>query len=219
VGVHSYRRHSLLRFFVATLVIAQLAAVVGGVDAAPLLPVDAGLPSLQEFALLLINGEPGELRGAYAPGLFANLVTHQPQGDPTFVAPRQHVLTQFEPATRLGSIGLLAHNYLAGARFAQMKTGQVIYLLYGDGRIEPYAVADIYRFQARDPDSPSSQFIDADGTSITADSLFSRMYGRRGALVFQTCIKVGPNTTWGRLFVVAQPYTAETPSHSLRISH
>ena len=41
VGVHTYGRHSLLGFFIATLVIAQLAAAVGGVDAASLLPVDA----------------------------------------------------------------------------------------------------------------------------------------------------------------------------------
>jgi hypothetical protein len=219
VGVHTYRRHSLFGFFLAALVIAQLAAAVAGVDAAPFQPVDAGLPSLQEFSSLLINGEPSQLRGAYAPGLFADVVTQQPPGDPTYVAPLQNVLTQFEPAMRLGSVGLLAHNYLAGIRFAQLGTGQVIYLLYGDGRIEPYAVADVYRFQARDPDSPSSQFIDADGRTLNADSLFTRMYGRRGMLVFQTCIKAGQNTTWGRLFVVAQPYGGEPVPPSARISH
>lgn len=217
--MHTYRRISLLGLFITMLVIAQLAAAVGGVDAAPLLPVDSGLPSLKEFSLLLVNGEPDQLRGAYAPGLFADVVTQQPAGDPTFVAPRQHVLTQFELASRLGSIGLLAHNYLAGARFAQLQPGQVIHLLYGDGRIETYAVADIYRFQARTPDSPSSEFIDANGGPLDADTLFRLMYGRRGALVFQTCIKSGSNTTWGRLFVLALPYTGKPTSPSARISH
>lgn len=219
MGVHIFSRQSLRIFFTGALFISTGAYPRASVHAAPLHPPGSDLPPLREFALRLNNGQADQVRGAYAPGLFADVVIQQPPGDPTFVAPRQHVLTQFQAASNLGSIGLLAHNNLAGARFTELKDGQVIYLLYGDGRMETYLVADVYRFQAVEPDATRSAFIDADGELLTADALFRRMYGRSGTLVFQTCIEDGPNSTWGRLFVVALPGPFGLPPTATSVSH
>lgn len=174
--------------------------------AASFIPAARDLPALGEFALELKNGQAGDLRGAYAPGLFAHMIVQQPQGNPTFVSPRKSFLTQFSSAAELGSTGLLAHNYLAGTEFSHVQSGQVIYLIFGDGALQRYSVTQLVRFQALQPDSPSSNFIDLqDGARLTSQAVFSKMYGRPGALVLQTCIEADGNEAWGRLFVIAEP--------------
>jgi hypothetical protein len=164
------------------------------------------LPDLAQFVRELENGDSGQLRGVYAPGLFANMVVQQPQGDPTFVSPRTSILTQFSSASRVGSVGLLAHNYRAGAQFKQIRAGQVIYLVFGDGSLRRYSVQHLFRYQALQPNSAQSNFIDLEnGSRLTTQALFTRMYGRKGALVLQTCIESDGIDTWGRLFVIAEP--------------
>jgi len=169
------------------------------------------LPDLQTFVRSVTNGEADQLRGVYARDLFAAPVAQQPAGYPSFVSRGENILTEFGSATELGSTGLLAHNYLAGRQFASMEPAQVIHLVYGDGRVETFAVVHVHRYRALRPNSAKSTFEDlASGERIGAAALFAEIYGRRGAVVFQTCIESNGISTWGRLwgrlFVIATPF-------------
>ncbi len=194
---------------ISTILAASLAWPVASVRADGLQPAAAGLPTLETFAGQLANGEVDQLRGLYAPGLFADRIVPQPAGAAGFVASEPDVLTQFGNASQLGAIGLLAHNYLAGKQFSQMGTGQIIYLVYGDGHTQSYAITGLAMFQALQPNSDYSSFIDlATGEKVGAFALFTRIYDRPGSVVLQTCIAENGISTWGRLFVIAEPYTS-----------
>jgi hypothetical protein len=191
----------LLRFVLTLLAIIGLALPTSTTRAA-----GAPLPTLDAFASDLITGDAAELVGVYAPDLFAHRVVQQPPGEPGFVSDLADVLTQYGKASELGSTGILAHNYLAGSRFASLSTGQVIHLVYGNGRTVTYVISEVARFKALQPNSAFSAFEDLQEDSrVGASELFSRMYGRPGVLVFQTCIKAEGNLSWGRLFVAALP--------------
>ncbi len=166
----------------------------------------ADFPSLEVFIGQVSNGKTGELRGVYIPGILAAPVVQQPDGMDDFVSPRQNVLTQFSLASRLGSTGLLAHNFLAGEVFSLLEEGQEIDLVQGDGSINRFIVTDILEYQAVKSGKTSGLFIDLKThTSIGASSLFHQVYNRPGQVVFQTCIKAVGDLEWGRLFVIAQP--------------
>jgi len=82
----------------------------------------------------------------------------------------------------------------------------MIHLVFGDGRTAPYVVTESLRFQALQPNSVYSAFVSlANGAQIGAADLFAEVYDRPGALILQTCIQADGLSTWGRLFVVAQP--------------
>jgi hypothetical protein len=188
------------------LVISTFVLSAQTVEAASFVAAGRDLPALVEFAHQLENGHPGQLRGVYAAGLFAHVVVQQPADNPTFVSPRKSILTQFSSASDLGSTGLLAHNYLAGTAFGRIRAGQILYLIYGDGRTQRYSVRQLFRYQARQPESEQSDFTDLEnGTHLTSYALFRLMYGRPGALVLQTCIAADGIDSWGRLFVIAEP--------------
>ena len=200
-----------LSFFRSALTLAAiigLALPTGGARAAGSL-----LPALAAFARDLVNGNADQLVGVYAPDLFARGVVQQPPEDPTFVSTSADMLTQFRTASELGSTGLLAHNYLAGSQFSSLRNGQVIYLVFGNGRTVPYVISEIARFKALKPNSAYSAFENLeDGDDVGASDLFSRIYGRPGALILQTCIRAEGLNSWGRLFVVALPaYKTQTP--------
>jgi hypothetical protein len=168
---------------------------------------DRSLPTLDTFADALTNGHAHALRGVYVPGILANAVVQQPAGDPGFVSSDQDLLTQFQRASQLGSTGVLAHNFLAGAQFSEIRPGQIIYLVYGDGRTSAFVVRDALRYRALQPQNSYGAFVDlADGRQLGASELFVSVYGRRGALILQTCIEAEGVSTWGRLFVVAEPF-------------
>lgn len=167
------------------------------------------LPELLTFVEQVKNDQAGELRGLYVPELFAIPVVQQPVGDPEFVSPRHNILTQFGLASRFGSTGLLAHNYLAGESFAILKEDQIIHLVYGDGAVATFFVTEILEYQALEPDSTTSHFINLqDGALLSAPALFSEVYSIEGRVILQTCISKGNQLNWGRLFVIAEPYTA-----------
>jgi len=196
------------------LVISTFVLSAQTVAAASFVAAGRELPALMEFAHQLENGQPGQLRGAYAPGLFAHVVVQQPSDKPTFVSPRKSILTQFSSASDLGSTGLLAHNYLAGTAFGRIRSGQIIYLIYGDGRTQRYSVTQLFRYRARQPESEQSDFTDLEnGARLTSYSLFRLMYGRPGDLVLQTCIEADGIDSWGRLFVVAEPAAPQRTPH------
>jgi hypothetical protein len=164
------------------------------------------IPSLREFAEQVSNGQANELRGLYVPGLLAAPIVQQPAGKDDFVSPWQNVVTQFNLATKFGSAGLLAHNYLAGETFALLEEGQEVYLIHGDGSISTFAVTEIHRYQALPTGGISRTFVDLDThAAISSADLFTRVYNRPGQVVFQTCIQAGNDPEWGRLFVIAEP--------------
>jgi hypothetical protein len=167
---------------------------------------DERLPGMDTFVGQVRNGQAGELRGIYIAGILAAPIVQQPQGMEEFVSPWQNIVTQFGLASNHGSVGLLAHNYLAGKSFSLLQPGQQVHLVYGDGRIATFIVSEILHYQALEPDSISSSFIDLDTReSQSYASLFSRIYNRPGQVVFQTCISAGEDIAWGRLFVIAEP--------------
>lgn len=198
-----------IRFFlILSLLITIFSALIpSGTVQALTGPFDqAGLPSLEDFALQVSNGQAGQLRGLYIPGILAAAVVQQPAGMSDFVSPWQNVITQFGLASRLGSTGLLAHNYLAGETFGLLQEGQEIELIDGSGRVSTFTVTEILRYQALDSDDTSTRLLDLKSqASITSADLFNRVYSRPGQVVFQTCIKKDGDPSWGRLFVIASP--------------
>lgn len=134
-------------------------------------------------------------------------IAQQPVGNNNFVTSFPNFVTEYRAASNFGTIGLLAHNYLAGQYFFQIVSGQEIELVYSDYRAQKFIVTEILRYQALSPNSPSSDFIDlANGDYLTAPQLFQKVYkNQSGHLVLQTCIYADQNPTWGRLFVIAEP--------------
>ncbi len=168
------------------------------------------LPPLSAFVDQMNNGRASELRGVYVPNILADSVVQQPKGDATYVSTAPGVVTQFGPATSIGSTGLLAHNFLAGQQFPLLSRGDLIYLVYGDGHRGAYVVTQMLQYQALQPESPYSNFVDlSDGVLMSASSLFSIAYGRPGDVVLQTCIAANGDPSWGRLFIVAEPYMGQ----------
>lgn len=165
-------------------------------------------PTLEEFITQVSNGDAESLRGIYVPGLFASPVIAQPKDAPAFVSRKENTLTQFGLASQYGSIGLLAHNNLAGKNFSLLGEGRVFHLIYGDGRVETFIVTHLTRAQALEPENIYSEFIDLDtGALLTAPGLFHMVYDQPGKVILQTCIEAHGNLSWGRLFVIAEPYT------------
>ncbi len=164
------------------------------------------LPDFERFSASVQNGEADVLRGVYVENVLALPVVQQPADDPFYVSGREGEVTQFSMVSQYGNIGLLAHNTRSGRFFSQLAAGQEVRLVYGDGRVEYFAVEQVLRFQALDPESVTSSFRNLNGNEIlSAGETFKRAYvgGRR--LVFQTCIDADGNASWGRLFVVAIP--------------
>ncbi len=167
----------------------------------------SALPTLPVFTSYLTDGETGVLRGVYVPNILADGVVQQPADDGNFVSTQQGYITQFAAASTLGSTGLLAHNFLAGSSFPELQVGTLVYLVYGDGTTAAYIVKQTLQYQALQPESPYSQFVDlSNGNSMSSSQVFKAAYGRPGAVVFQTCIANGGVPSWGRLFIVAEPY-------------
>jgi hypothetical protein len=166
------------------------------------------LPLLDVFVSQIKNGRSADLRGIYIPEILAARVVQQPIGNNEFVSPRQNVVTQFELASQVGSTGLLAHNYLAGESFSLLKEDQKFYLIYGDGQVQAFVVTEILHYQALQPTSALSELRDLEnGDLLTSSAVFSKVYDRPGQVIFQTCISMGKILTWGRLFVIAEPYS------------
>ena len=176
----------------------------------PALALDTGtahLPAFEEFVSQVKDGRSGELRGVYIPQVLAVRVVQQPENSDYFVSSGPMVVTQFAPAARLGSTGLLAHNFLAGERFSLLQAGQGFYLVYGDGQVSAFRVTKTLRYQALEPASTLSEFVSLqNGSRETATQVFEEVYDRPGRVIFQTCIAADGDPSWGRLFVIAEPY-------------
>ncbi len=164
------------------------------------------LPSREAFIASVADGQPGVVRGVYVPGAFAFPVRQQPADNPVYVSAENGVVTQFAAAAALGVTGLLAHNYLAGADFFQLTEGQDVQIVNGDGTVKLYRVTGLYRYQALDPYSPYSSFVDlSTGETKPVGEVFNGVYGGSDHVTFQTCIENNGISSWGRLFVIATP--------------
>jgi hypothetical protein len=164
------------------------------------------LPDYVSFIESLQNGQAGVLRGVYVPGVFAMPVVQQPIGYPGFVSQNDGEITQFNMAAEVGNVGLLAHNFLSGANFTNLSPGDEVRLIFGDGQVEYFTVEQVLQYQALQPYSPTSEFRDLETSiTITAEELFRKVYRGERHVTFQTCIEANGNSSWGRLFVIAQP--------------
>lgn len=165
----------------------------------------AVLPPYDRFVSVLSNGQAGVVRGVYVPGVLAMRVAQQPAGNPLFVSAVANVATQFSIASP-GVTGLVAHNYSSGGLFFNLATGQEVRVVYGDGTVKRYLVTSISQYQALDPNSPYSNFLELNtGATLTSTDVFNKFYTGGQHVTFQTCIAQDGNLTWGRLFVVATP--------------
>lgn len=140
-------------------------------------------------------------------------VVSQPAGKPEFVSSISGVATRFELPSRYGNIGLIAHNYLSGKHFLELKQGDSLFVMDGFGRSRRYQVTTVRRYQALQPRSPRSNFIDLDTQEFcSASEVFKRVYMGDHRLVLQTCIERGNIEEWGRFFVIAEPAKELPPS-------
>src|SRR3990170_3155238 len=94
------------------------------------LPDKGELPRLSEFVREIQNGDGALLVGVYVPGLMAYPVAQQPASQPGFVLNQAGYVTQFRLAAQYNTIGLLAHNDLAGMEFFQLQGSQEVILVY-----------------------------------------------------------------------------------------
>jgi hypothetical protein len=162
----------------------------------------------QESKLDLVKAERADvLRELYIDNLITLQIVQQPAGNSNFVTQSSNSVTEFKTASIYGTVGLLAHNYLAGQYFSQISPGQEIVLVYEDNSTRSFVVTDIQRYQALVPNSPSSDFTDIiTRETFTASQLFKKVYkNQTGNLVLQTCIDAYQNPSWGRLFIIAEP--------------
>lgn len=162
--------------------------------------------ALQKFAESIANGDSSTVRGIFVEDVLEYPVIQQPANQPGFVSTDQGVVTEFSMAKKYGVTGILAHNYLAGAAFFELETGDIIQVIYGDGTVEKYEVTEKLEYQALSPDSATSSFKDlASGQTLSATQMFKEVYTGEEHLTLQTCIQVGSEDSWGRLFIIAEP--------------
>jgi hypothetical protein len=218
------KMHSLIRFckprsllplMLITVLLGNLLSLHAAVQTVPMTALPgadryAGLrptTSLTDFLGSVVNGESDTLVGVYIPGLLALPVGQQPKGNAGYVTREPHKTTQFRLASKYGTIGILAHNDLAGAQFSGIRQNQYAIVIYGDGRLEYFLFGEVQKYQALTPTSTYSDFINQDGSEerLTASQLFNRIYGQGERLVFQTCIAADGNPSWGRMFIIARP--------------
>jgi len=167
--------------------------------------IQSSVIALSDFTAAIKDGK-SVLRGVYVPDVMAFRVIQQPKGQNGFVSTIKGLVTQFTLASDYGTIGLLAHNFAAGSEFSKVLVGNIISIIYGDGTIKEFKVTKIARYQALQPNSTSSNFLDLEtNEKLSAGSLFKAVYGGKAHLTLQTCIAQGKESSWGRLFIIAEP--------------
>ena len=160
---------------------------------------------LHEFVTSVINGKSDTVVGIFVAENFSLPVEQQPASNGGYITHKDDLTTQFALAAQYGTIGILAHNYLAGENFFNLSNGEIITVVYGDGSTEDYLITEINDYQALQPTSPYSEFIDLETNSqLSATELFYEVYQNNGdTIVLQTCIEAEGIDSWGRHFVSA----------------
>ena len=104
-------------------------------------------------------------------------IVQQPKGNDKYVSPVDGEITQFSTPSNFGNIGLLAHNNLSGRFFSNLKLGQDVHLVYGNGKIESFVITQILRYQALQPTNPYSSFRDLTTSNVlTVVQVFEKAY-------------------------------------------
>ena len=152
-------------------------------------------PNETDFVQSVINQKPDQVTGVYVPNVLAKSVLQQPDSNYTYISSDSKAVTQYSLATMQGVTGLLAHNSLAGKYFFDLKTGQQVSIVYGNGTVRHYTITQILRYQAVDP---------ASGEKLSVAEMFAKVYLGSDHVTFQTCITQNGNASWGRLFVIAE---------------
>jgi hypothetical protein len=192
--------------FAAPAFAASNVIPVSGAPALTAVEEKSAFISLDEFSQGVADGAAKTIRGVYVQDVMALRVVQQPAGEPAFVSATAGTVTQFGMASASGTTGLLAHNFAAGKLFSNLTQGQVVNVVYGDGTMKNYEIKKVLRFQALQPSSPTSNFVNIDTQEqLTASGLFSQVYTGSHHLTFQTCIQQGSEDSWGRLFILADP--------------
>ncbi len=169
------------------------------------------LPAFAEFSRAVEDGQTGVLRGLYVAGLMALRIVQQPKGEGGFISTEAGTATQFQNADAFQTVGLLAHNTLAGKDFFGLQPGQDLVLIYGDGRAEHFRVADRVDYQRLTRADLRSNFLElATGKAWTADEVFAHFYRQAHRLTLQTCLKRDEMADWGVHFVVAVPAPSQS---------
>jgi hypothetical protein len=209
-----YLRISILFVLLLTIFAFPLIPVSGTKSASFSAEAVAPEMTFDEFSQSVVNGNGSQLVGVYVNSILANPVVQQPAGKPSYVSTEDGKVTQFASASKYGSIGLVAHNNLAGANFSLLQVGDIITLVYGDGSARNYSVTQIKQYQALSPTSPYSSFKDLDdpSTILSVNTVFTKIYAVKDRLVLQTCIAKDGIDSWGRLFVIAEPVVDFSPS-------
>jgi hypothetical protein len=172
----------------------------------PQITPDSKLPVFDDFIRRVSDGQADFVRGLYVQDILALQVVQQPQGDPAFIDRQEDTATQFQSAALHGTIGLLAHNFLAGRHFFRLQSGQDLVLVYGDGRFQHFSVSEIADYQRLTPTDLHSDFVElASNLQLSADQVFAKFYQRAQTLVLQTCIEREGNPDWGVRFIVGEP--------------
>ncbi len=192
---------SFLALFFLSLFLNPISALAAGNNG-------SSLPVFADFSKTVQNGKATDLRGVYVSDVLAMPVVQQPSNNAGYVSSKDGEVTQFRMASQFGNVGLLAHNHLAGKSFPQLAVGQEVRLVYGDGKVETFVVAEVLSYQALQPNSPYSEFRNInDNKKLTAEQMFKRVYFGNRHVTFQTCIEKDGNLSWGRLFIIAIPKT------------
>lgn len=162
--------------------------------------------ALNQFVETVSTGQANVVTGVFVGDVLSLPVRQQPSGAAAFVSGEDGVATQFSMAAQYGSLGLLAHNHLAGELFFDLAAGQEVSIVYGDGTVERYVITETRHFQALSPYSPYSNFLDIDNNNAnySATELFYEVYANLDTVVFQTCIAAEGVDSWGRLFILAE---------------
>ena len=163
-------------------------------------------PGFARFIRQVADGQAKVVRGVYVEGVLALHVVQQPAKDWAYVSGVLGNATEFQNAESNGIIGLLAHNYLSGRLFYDLKIGDQIGVVYGDGSVKNYRVSGSFQYQKLDPNDLSSKLVDLSTDSIiTSGQVFEKFYAGSDHVTFQTCLEKNGVSTWGLYFVVAQP--------------
>jgi len=167
--------------------------------------------SLQSFIRSVFNGDGEAVVGIFVPGVLALPVSQQPPNQAAYVTREPDQTTQFKMAEQYGTVGILAHNDLAGSQFPGIKLNQYAIVVFGDGHVDYYVIREVQKYKALSSTSPTSDFVNVNNEHerLSAGQLFNRIYSPGDRLVFQTCIASENDPSWGRLFIIATPLTRQ----------
>jgi hypothetical protein len=201
-------RKILIHITVASLILlsfsSPLIPVTGSQELSQQQPVRPSELASWGYPLHSLPNEADRISQVEVPGHLSYKVVEQPQGNDAFISHKPVTLTHFRLAAHYGTIGLIAHNSLAGAAFFDLKLGELINVIYQSQNKVSFQIRSIRSFQALSPSRTDSVFIDLEnGSRYTASDLFLEIYGADASLVFQTCLERNGLRTWGRFFVLA----------------